>query len=149
MSTSVARALAAPSLQATVSDLEFAHTVLLVGCEPVDDAPILDLRIRKGVRRNGVKLAIAGARPSSLDPTAHQILRCPPGGEAAMLAGIEQLLRGGESPSEEVDGPHRPAARRRQRRDHRVGRADRRDRREGAAADRPRLELATTPGPDC
>jgi NADH-quinone oxidoreductase subunit G len=102
VSTSVARALAAPSLQATVSDLEFAHTVLLVGCEPVDDAPILDLRIRKGVRRNGVKLAIAGARASSLDLNAHQVLRCAPGQEAAMLAGIEQLLRGGESPSEET-----------------------------------------------
>ena len=30
----LARALAAPALQATVPDLEFAHTVLLVGCEP-------------------------------------------------------------------------------------------------------------------
>ena len=40
-----------------------------VGCEPVDDAPILDLRIRKGVRRNGVKLAIAGARPARLTAT--------------------------------------------------------------------------------
>ena len=48
------RALAAPALQATVPDLEFAHTVLMVGCEPLDDAPILDLRIRKGVRRSGV-----------------------------------------------------------------------------------------------
>src|SRR5262245_9096381 len=52
-------ALLAPSLQATVADLEFAHTVLVVGAEPVDDAPIIDLRIRKGVRRNGVKLLIA------------------------------------------------------------------------------------------
>ena len=76
--------------------------MLLVGCEPVDDAPILDLRIRKGVRRNGVKLAIAGARPSSLERNAQQILRCAPGEEAAMLAAIEQRLRGGEAPSEEL-----------------------------------------------
>jgi NADH-quinone oxidoreductase subunit G len=96
------RALAAPGLQASVSDLEFAHTVLLVGCEPVDDAPILDLRIRKGVRRNGVKLAIAGSRPSSLERNAQQILRCAPGEEYAMLAGIEQTLHGGEAPSDEA-----------------------------------------------
>ena len=44
-----------PALQATVPDLEFAHAVLVLDCEPVDDAPILDLRIRKGVRRNGVQ----------------------------------------------------------------------------------------------
>ncbi len=102
VSTKLARALAAPGLQASVTDLEFAHTVLLVGCEPVDDAPILDLRIRKGVRRNGVKLAIAGARPSSLERNAEHVLRCAPGGEAELLAGIEQLLRGGEAPSEEI-----------------------------------------------
>jgi NADH-quinone oxidoreductase subunit G len=100
MSTSLGRALAAPSLQASVTDLEFAHTVLIVGCEPMDDAPILDLRIRKGVRRNGVKLAIAGSRPGALDGNAEQILRCPPGEEAAMLAGIEHILRGGEAPDE-------------------------------------------------
>src|SRR5689334_1272315 len=37
------RALAAPGLQAKVTDLEFAHAVLVLDCEPVDDAPILDL----------------------------------------------------------------------------------------------------------
>ena len=68
--SALARALAAPALQATVPDIEFAHTVLVLGCEPLDDAPILDLRIRKGVRRHGVKLAIATARPSALDPNA-------------------------------------------------------------------------------
>ena len=49
------RALADPALQATVPDLEFAHAVLVLDCDPVDDAPILDLRLRKGVRRRGVK----------------------------------------------------------------------------------------------
>ncbi|MEA2354086.1 MAG: NADH-quinone oxidoreductase subunit, partial [Solirubrobacteraceae bacterium] len=51
------RALGAPALQASVPDLEFAHAVLVLDCEPVDDAPILEMRIRKGVRRNRVKLA--------------------------------------------------------------------------------------------
>src|SRR3954464_5568867 len=32
-----ARALADPALQATVPDLEFAHAVLLLGCDPIDD----------------------------------------------------------------------------------------------------------------
>ena len=64
------QALAAPALQATVPDLEFAHAVLVLDCEPVDDAPILDLRIRKGVRRHGVRLAVATSRPSALDPNA-------------------------------------------------------------------------------
>ena len=48
----VLRALADPKLQASVPDLEFAHTVLLVDCDPIDEAPVWDLRIRKGVRRH-------------------------------------------------------------------------------------------------
>ncbi len=50
------RELADPHLQAKVSDLEFAHGVLLLDCDPLLDAPILDLRLRKGVRRHGMKL---------------------------------------------------------------------------------------------
>jgi NADH-quinone oxidoreductase subunit G len=90
----LARAAAAPALQATVPDLEFAHTVLVVGCEPQEDAPILDLRIRKGVRRHGTKLAVATARPSALDPNASVTVRLAPGGEAAFLAGLADELRG-------------------------------------------------------
>ncbi len=55
------RELADPSLQAKVSDLEFAHAVLLLDCEPIKDAAILDLRLRKGVRRHGMKLLKATA----------------------------------------------------------------------------------------
>jgi NADH-quinone oxidoreductase subunit G len=86
------RALAAPGLQASVPDIEFAHTVLVVGCEPLDDAPILDLRIRKGVRRRGVRLVVASARPSALDPNAGLIRRYEPGGEAAFLTGLDRGL---------------------------------------------------------
>ena len=55
-------ALGSPSLQATIPDIEFAHAVLVLDSEPVDDMPIVDLRIRKGVRRNRVKLAVASSR---------------------------------------------------------------------------------------
>jgi NADH-quinone oxidoreductase subunit G len=85
----VVRALAAPALQATVPDIEFAHTVLVLGTEPLDGSPILDLRIRKGVRRNGVKLAIATARPSTLDPNAELSVRYAPGAEVEFLSALE------------------------------------------------------------
>ena len=61
------RALGDPRLQARVSDLEFAHAVLVLDCEPITDAPILDLRLRKGARRHGMKLArAAGPEPRQL-----------------------------------------------------------------------------------
>ena len=53
------RALAEPALQARVPDLELAHAVLVLDCDPLADAAILDLRLRKGVRRHGMKLVRA------------------------------------------------------------------------------------------
>ncbi len=87
-------ALHTPTLQAAVPDLEFAHAVLVLDCEPVDDAPILDLRIRKGVRRNRVKLAVASSRPSSLDPNATVIARYAPGAAEAFCAALNAALGG-------------------------------------------------------
>jgi NADH-quinone oxidoreductase subunit G len=87
-------ALWAPSLQATVADLEFAHTVLVIGTEPVDEAPILDLRIRKGVRRNRVNLIVASARPSSLDDNASITKRFAPGEETHFLTSLLKSKQG-------------------------------------------------------
>src|SRR4051794_25675621 len=92
----LAGALAAPALQATVSDLEFAHSVLLLDVDPMDEATIWDLRIRKGVRRRGVKLAIASARPTALDPNAAQIVRHAPGALEGLLVALDAALSGDE-----------------------------------------------------
>ena len=89
-----------PDLQASVPDVEFAHTVLVLGTEPVDDMPILDLRIRKGVRRNGVNLIVATPRPSSLDAGAALSVRYAPGGEGAFVAALSAAVYGGD-----VTGP--------------------------------------------
>jgi NADH-quinone oxidoreductase subunit G len=98
------RALAAPAAQATVPDLEFAHAVLVLDCEPVDDMPIVDLRIRKGVRRRGVKLAVASSRPSSLDANARLCTRYAPGAGEALLAALDAALgvAAGEARRDEV-----------------------------------------------
>jgi NADH-quinone oxidoreductase subunit G len=93
-------ALGHPDLQATVPDIEFAHAVLVIDAEPVDDMPIIDLRIRKGVRRNHVKLAVATSRPSSLDPNAAAVARFAPGAGEAFLAALNAALGGGGVVSE-------------------------------------------------
>ncbi|MGH2888110.1 MAG: 2Fe-2S iron-sulfur cluster-binding protein, partial [Solirubrobacteraceae bacterium] len=99
----LARALAEPALQASVPDIEFAHTVLLLGCDPRDDSPILDLRVRKGVRRNGVKLAIATARPTALEDRATLRVRCEPGGEGVLATALARRLDGaGDAVSEDL-----------------------------------------------
>jgi NADH-quinone oxidoreductase subunit G len=86
------RALGAPRLQAKVSDLEFAHAVLVLDTEPVNDAPILDLRLRKGVRRHGLKLAVASPHASLLDANAALSVRYAPGAGAAFAAALAAAL---------------------------------------------------------
>lgn len=92
LSVDLLRQLANPALQATVSDLEFANSVLVLDCEPIDDAPVFDLRIRKGVRRNNTKLHIATARPSILDARAHSVTRFVPGGGETLLTALAAAL---------------------------------------------------------
>jgi NADH-quinone oxidoreductase subunit G len=91
----VARSLADPALQATVPDVEYAHAVLVLDCEPLDDMPILDLRLRKGVRRHGMRLAVATSRPSALDPAAALTARFAPGAGEALLVALDAALAGG------------------------------------------------------
>jgi len=86
------RALGAPALQARTSDLEFADAVLVLDAEPVNDAPIFDLRLRKGVRRHGLKLAVASPLPSSLDANAALSVRYAPGAGAAFAAALAAAL---------------------------------------------------------
>src|SRR4051794_18088012 len=92
----VSRALADPTLQATVPDLEFAHTVLLMDCDPIDEAPVWDLRIRKGIRRHGTKLVVASARPTALDPSAAATVRFAPGAGEGFLVALDAALSGDE-----------------------------------------------------
>ena len=89
---SLHRALNEPPLQAKVSDLEFAHAVLVLDAEPVNDAPILDLRLRKGVRRHGLQLAVASPRASLLDANAKLSVRYAPGAGALFAVALNAAL---------------------------------------------------------
>ncbi|MGI9557672.1 MAG: 2Fe-2S iron-sulfur cluster-binding protein, partial [Solirubrobacterales bacterium] len=61
------RATADPELSVGMSELDDADAILVLGCDPMNSMPILDLRIRKAVRRNGTKLLVASERPTALD----------------------------------------------------------------------------------
>jgi NADH-quinone oxidoreductase subunit G len=93
-----ARVLARTDLAAKVADIDHAGVVLVVDTELVDEAPILDLRVRKAVRRHDARLVVATSRPSSLDPNASATIRFAPGLADAVLAELAAALgspRGG------------------------------------------------------
>ena len=80
--------LSRPELSAGVSDLDAAESILVVGCDPLHAMPILDLRIRKVVRRNHTRLAIVTDRPSALDGGAEETARYPPGLTGGFLSAL-------------------------------------------------------------
>ncbi|HET6570739.1 MAG TPA: NADH-quinone oxidoreductase subunit NuoG [Solirubrobacterales bacterium] len=88
------RRLAQPELSARVREIDDADAILLVGSDPLHASPILDLRIRKAMRRNGARLAVATDRPTTLDGGAAAVARYAPGEATDFLAGLATALRG-------------------------------------------------------
>ncbi|MEA2375861.1 MAG: NADH-quinone oxidoreductase subunit, partial [Thermoleophilaceae bacterium] len=133
-----ARALARPDLTACVSDLDYAGAILVLGTELIDEAPILDLRVRKAARRRGVPVVVASSRPSSLDANAAAVLRYAPGADEAAIGALAAELGG-------LPGADRGASR--------PGRASLHDAAEGMGMRRPsgeadRARLAGASGDD-
>ncbi len=99
----LARALARVNLSARVSDIDHADAILVFDTELVDEAPILDLRVRKAVRRNGARLVVASSRPSTLDGAASAALRFAPGASEAGLAALAAALDSPRANSASLD----------------------------------------------
>jgi len=87
-----ARVLARPDLSARVSDIDHADLILVVDTELVDEAPILDLRVRKAARRNGAKVVTLTSRPGALEPNAAAAVRFAPGAAGAALSALAAEL---------------------------------------------------------
>ncbi|HWA52569.1 MAG TPA: NADH-quinone oxidoreductase subunit NuoG [Solirubrobacterales bacterium] len=84
--------LAQPEISARVRDIDTADAILVIGTEPLHSSPILDLRIRKAIRRNGSKLAVATEAPTTLDGGAVAVERYAPGQAGRFLAGLTSEL---------------------------------------------------------
>jgi NADH-quinone oxidoreductase subunit G len=86
------RELSRSELAAHVPDLDYAGAILVVELDPVRDAPILDLRVRKAVRRGGAVLTVASAEPTALDGRGAETVRYEPGEAAAFLGALAGAL---------------------------------------------------------
>ena len=69
-------------------------TVLLFGVDPSEELPILDLHIKRGILRGGVKLIIAHARKIELTRYDGPYLAYLPGGESLLLDRLIQAVQG-------------------------------------------------------
>lgn len=100
--------LSRPELGAAVADIDRAESVLVIGADPLNQMPILDLRLRKAIRRFGTRVVIASERPTTLDGGAEETARYAPGDAVALLADLAAELREGDGAS----GPYAEEAQR-------------------------------------
>jgi NADH-quinone oxidoreductase subunit G len=91
--------LAQPEISAQVRDIDEAGAILVIGTDPLHSSPILDLRIRKAIRRNGAKLVVATEAPTTLDGGATAVTRYSPGDATAFLAELTGALATAGTPS--------------------------------------------------
>ncbi|TDD23431.1 NADH-quinone oxidoreductase subunit G [Kribbella turkmenica] len=85
----LAAAVAGTGLGTTFGDLEKAGSVLLVGFEPEEEAPLVFLRLRKGVRAHGTKVFTVAAYGSrGVEKLDGVVVPASPGTEAAVLADL-------------------------------------------------------------
>ena len=85
-------ALSAPGMGASITAIDDAESVLLVGADPLNTMPILDLRLRKAVRHANLRLVVASDRPTALDGGAEETARYLPGEAASFLAALADQL---------------------------------------------------------
>jgi NADH-quinone oxidoreductase subunit G len=105
----ILRRLNEPSISAKVSDIDEADAILVLGTDPLHSSPILDLRVRKAIRRNGAKLVVATERPTALDGGAEAIARFAPGQAAHFVGELAGALGGSETVATPIAGTLREA----------------------------------------
>ena len=71
--------------------------ILVLGTDPMQSSPILDLRIRKAIRRNGARLAVATERPTALDGGAEAIARYAPGQASYFVGQLSAAVGGADN----------------------------------------------------
>jgi len=105
----VLRQLNEPGISAKVSDIDEAGAILVLGTDPLHSSPILDLRVRKAIRRNGAKLVVATERPTALDGGAEAIARYAPGQAAHFVGELASAIGGTENVATPISGTLRDA----------------------------------------
>jgi NADH-quinone oxidoreductase chain G len=75
-------------------DVETSDLVVLIASDPTEELPILDLRLKKAMTRQGVQMIVLNDQQTLMDKYATQSLRYNVGSDGAVLAGLNMALQG-------------------------------------------------------
>src|ERR1700748_3593994 len=95
----LAACVAGRDIGVSYADLERAPAVLLAGFEPEDESPIVFLRLRKAVRRHGLRVfSVAALASPGLVKLSGELLGTLPGGDAQALTALTAARPPGSAP---------------------------------------------------
>ncbi|NIQ00530.1 MAG: NADH-quinone oxidoreductase subunit NuoG [Nitrospinaceae bacterium] len=83
-------------------DVETSDLVVLIAGDPTEELPILDLRLKKAVTRQGTQMIVLNDQQTLMDQYASQSLRYNIGSDGAALAALTEVLKGG-APSGDLE----------------------------------------------
>jgi len=86
-----------PTGLSAIADIAKSDLIVLVGLDPSEAAPLLDLHIKRAVRRAGAKLLIVNPRRIELAKYPGAYLPVLPGNEAALLGELVAAVQAGKS----------------------------------------------------
>lgn len=78
----------------TIASLEEAKTIVLLGANPSEREPVMELRIRKAINRHGARLVVISDEDIPLSSKANARLTYQPGGLAGMTRSLTHGLHG-------------------------------------------------------
>jgi NADH-quinone oxidoreductase chain G len=76
----------------SLPNLEYKDVIVLLGCDPSNEAPLVELWIKKAVLRHGARVLVANPRRIELGWCGGPWLGYRPGGEVALLNGLAQAI---------------------------------------------------------
>jgi NADH-quinone oxidoreductase chain G len=85
-----------------ITDIAKSDLIVLVGFDPSETAPLLDLHIKRAVRRAGAKLLIINPRRIELAKYPGAYLPVLPGNGAAILSELAAAIQAGKATSQRV-----------------------------------------------
>jgi NADH-quinone oxidoreductase subunit G len=100
----LAACVAGRGIEVSHADLEQAPAVLLAGFEPEDESPIVFLRLRKAVRRHGLRVfSVAALASPGLAKLSGELLTAVPGDEAGALTALAVGSSPGHRAADQAD----------------------------------------------
>ena len=88
------------SLNASISSLDEARTIVLLGADPSLREPVMELRLRKAVNKHGARLVVINSDEIPLTGKAEARLTYPAGRLADMAHSLLSSLTGGDAPDD-------------------------------------------------